>query len=151
MDTFSPEKRSEIMRRVKSTDTSIEVKLRKELWRRGLRGWRIHPKHVLGHPDIVFRGRKIALFIDGCFWHGCPICRRTPRSGDDYWENKIAGNMARDRKYYGLLTSNGWLVIRLWEHEVKRDLAGCVFRVLAAICSRESGHKCPKAVSGGST
>jgi len=133
MDTFSPEKRSEIMKRVKSTDTSIEIKLRKELWRNGVRGWRTHSKNVPGKPDIIFRKKKVAIFIDGCFWHGCPVCDRSPKSGNAYWENKISRNMARDRKYNELLINNGWLVIRLWEHEVTKDLTGCISKILAAI------------------
>lgn len=133
MDTFSPEKRSEIMKRVKSTNTSIEIKIRKELWRNGLRGWRVHPKNVPGKPDIIFRRKKVVVFIDGCFWHGCPVCDRSPKSGNAYWENKISRNMARDRKYNELLINDGWSVIRLWEHEVTKDLTGCVSKILAAI------------------
>lgn len=133
MDTFSPEKRSEIMKRVKSTNTSVEIKIRKELWRNGLRGWRVHPKNVPGKPDIIFRRKKVAVFIDGCFWHGCPVCDRSPKSGNAYWENKISRNMARDRKYNELLINDGWSVIRLWEHEVTKDLTGCVSKILVAI------------------
>ena len=133
MDTFSPEKRSEIMKRVKSTNTSIEIKIRKELWRNGLRGWRVHPKNVPGKPDIIFRRKKVAVFIDGCFWHGCPVCDRSPKSGNAYWENKISRNMARDRKYNELLINDGWSVIRLWEHEVIKDLTGCTSKILATI------------------
>ncbi len=137
MDTFSPEKRSEIMKRVKSTNTSIEIKIRRELWRNGLRGWRVHPKDVPGKPDIIFRKKKVAVFIDGCFWHGCPVCNRSPKSGNVYWENKISRNMARDIKYNELLNGDGWSVIRLWEHEVTKDLTGCISKILAAIQSEK--------------
>lgn len=133
MDTFSPEKRSDIMKRVKSTNTSVEIRLRKELWRNGLRGWRIHPKNVPGKPDIIFKRKKVAVFIDGCFWHGCPVCDRSPKSGNAYWENKISRNMVRDKKYNELLANDGWLVIRLWEHEVMKDLTGCVSKILVAV------------------
>ena len=133
MDTFSPEKRSDIMKRVKSTNTSVEIRLRKELWRNGLRGWRIHPKNVPGKPDIIFNRKKVAVFIDGCFWHGCPVCDRSPKSGNAYWENKISRNMVRDKKYNELLANDGWLVIRLWEHEVMKDLTGCVSKILVAV------------------
>lgn len=133
MDTFSPEKRSEIMRRVKSTNTSVELKLRKELWRHGLRGWRVHPKNVPGKPDMIFRAKKVAIFVDGCFWHGCPTCDRSPKSGNAYWENKISRNVARDKKYNELLINDGWSVIRLWEHEVTRHMTECVSRILTAM------------------
>lgn len=133
MDTVSPAKRSEIMRRVKSTNTSIEIKLRKALWRRGLRGWRVHLKSVIGKPDIVFGNRKVAIFVDGCFWHGCPVCNRTPKSGNTYWENKIARNKARDIKYNEILVNDGWTLIRLWEHEVVGDSDCCVSKILEVI------------------
>ena len=136
MDTFSSEKRSEIMKRVKSSNTSVEIRLRKELWRNGLRGWRISPKGVPGKPDLVFREKKVAIFVDGCFWHGCPMCNRSPKS-NTYWDNKISRNMVRDKKYGEFLTSDGWLVIRLWEHEVTRDLAGCISKILSGIHSGE--------------
>lgn len=133
MDTFSPEKRSEIMKRVKSSNTSIEISLRKELWRNGLRGWRLYPKDMPGKPDLVFRKKRVAVFIDGCFWHGCPICDRTPKSGDPYWQNKIARNMARDKINSERLTDLGWTVIRFWEHEVINDITTCVLKVLAKV------------------
>lgn len=129
MDTFSPEKRSEIMKRIKSSNTSIEIKLRKELWRNGVRGWRLQPKDIPGKPDLVFRRKRLAVFIDGCFWHGCPICDRTPKSGDVYWQNKISRNMARDNTNSERLVDLGWTVVRFWEHEVTKDVARCAVRV----------------------
>lgn len=129
MDTFSPEKRSEIMKRIKSSNTSIEIKIRKELWRNGVRGWRLHPKDILGKPDLVFRSKRLAVFIDGCFWHGCPICDRIPKSGDTYWQNKISRNMARDINNSEHLHDLGWIVMRFWEHEISKDISRCVAKI----------------------
>ena len=129
MDTFTPEKRSEIMKKVKSKNTSVEIKFRQELWKSGIRGWRTCQKGIPGKPDVVYKGRKIAIFVDGCFWHGCPVCDRSPKSGDKYWENKINKNAARDKENEEKLIKEGWKVIRFWEHEVNKNVAGCVLRV----------------------
>lgn len=119
-DVFSKEKRSEIMSKVKSKDTSIEVKVRKELWRRGYR-YRIHAK-LPGKPDIVFPARKTVIFVDGCFWHGCPICKRTmPKTNKQYWKEKIDNNKSRAKKHDKELKKQGWLVIHIWEHQVNKE------------------------------
>ena len=127
MDTFTPEKRSEIMRRVKGKNTSVEKKLRQELWRKGVRGWRIYRKDIPGKPDLAFLRGKIAIFVDGCFWHGCPVCDRCPKSGNTYWDNKISKNKARDKANEERLREGGWKVVRFWEHEVMKDANSCVF------------------------
>ena len=117
-DTFSKKKRSEIMSKVKGKDTSIEVKFRKALWHSGYR-YRTHVK-MPGNPDIVFGKHKIAIFIDGCFWHGCEACKKPlPKTNERYWTEKIEKNVARDAKATERLESQGWRVIRIWEHDIK--------------------------------
>lgn len=120
-DTFSIAKRSDIMRRVKGKDTSIELSVRKKLWHEGMRGYRIHYK-LPGKPDIVFTRYKLAIFIDGCFWHKCPFCYRRPESRTDYWDQKICRNVNRDFSVNRELRELGWSVIRFWEHDVTRDI-----------------------------
>jgi len=117
-DTFSPKQRSEIMRRVKSKDTSPELKLRRALWHAGLKGYR-RGTDLPGKPDIVFKKAKVAVFVDGCFWHKCPKCFRMPSSNQAYWERKINRNVERDKKVNAELENLGWTVVRIWEHELK--------------------------------
>ena len=121
-DTVSRQKRSEIMRKVKGADTSPEIRLRKELWREGARGWRLRSKKLPGKPDLVFSKAGVAVFVDGCFWHGCPTCYRRPKTNRSYWDEKLKRNMKRDRRIAKELRSLGYRVIRVWEHEITRNL-----------------------------
>ena len=132
-DVFSPEKRSAVMRRVKSTGTSPEVKVRKVLTRMGLR-YRLHRKDLPGKPDIVMAGRKLVLNIHGCFWHGhdCARGARMPKANRPYWEAKIARNRARDIAHRAALEAMGWRAVTLWECELK-DEAGVEARLQAAL------------------
>lgn len=133
-DTFTRAERSEIMRRVKGRDTSVELLLRKALWAEGLHGYRLDVKRLPGRPDVVFGPLKVALFVDGCFWHGCPRHCRMPSSNRAYWEKKIGRNVERDKISAATLREQGWRVIRFWEHQVRKDpghLARRVGRVLA--------------------
>lgn len=116
------------MRRVKQRDTPIELALRRELHRRGLR-YRICAKDVPGRPDIVNRKRGVAVFIDGCFWHGCPRCYVAPRSNADFWQRKIAYNIGRREKVRAELRGLGFRVVELWGHEVEGNLRQVVARV----------------------
>lgn len=116
-DVLTPSQRSYCMSRIRGRDTKPEVMLRKELWRLGLR-YRIH--HGLpGRPDIVFPSRRVVIFIDGCFWHRCPLHWQAPKSNAVFWERKIAGNQLRDERVTRELEAVGWRVIRVWEHQVK--------------------------------
>jgi len=117
-DILSPKERSERMSRVKGKDTKPEIVFRKALWREGLR-YRLRSK-VFGRPDIVFPGPKVAVFVDGCFWHGCPEHYRAPKTRTDWWENKISGNKKRDIEVTRYLEDNGWKVLRFWTHDLKR-------------------------------
>jgi DNA mismatch endonuclease, patch repair protein len=126
------------MSRIRSRDTGPEVKLRRLLWRSGLRGYRLH-YHLVGRPDIVFVGKKVAVFVDGCFWHGCPTCGdgRAPSSNTAYWNAKLEKNRARDRKRSEELRQQGWVVIRLWEHEVIKEEQACLERIQSVLSGRQ--------------
>lgn len=122
------------MSRIRSRDTGPEILLRRAVWAAGLR-YRVHAK-LPGHPDLSFSAARLAVFVDGCFWHGCPLHSKPPSTNQGYWGPKLARNEARDRQAEARLADMGWSVIRLWEHEVRRDIAGSVERILSAVRGR---------------
>lgn len=130
-DKISKEKRSYIMSRIKGKDTIAEVVFRKILVSQGIR-YRLHYP-IDGRPDVAIRSKKIAIFIDGCFWHKCPKCFRPPKSRKSYWTPKIQRNIERDKRVNELLRAKGWKVIRIWEHEVTRNPQKPLKRVLAVL------------------
>lgn len=108
------------MRAVRGKGTSLERRLWAMLAGMRLKGWRKNVAHLAGKPDVAFTDLQVAVFIDGCFWHGCPYCRRPlPRTNREYWEEKIARNVELARLHEAELRGNGWEVIRVWEHDVK--------------------------------
>ena len=119
-DVYSPEKRSAVMRRVKGRDTSPELAVRKALTRLGAR-YRLHRKDLPGKPDIVLPGRRLALFVHGCFWHGhdCARGARVPKQNREYWVGKVDRNRARDAQSREALSALGWRVETLWECDLK--------------------------------
>jgi len=119
--------RSENMARVKSKNTSFELLLRRELWARGLR-YRANDKTVFGKPDIVFKRRKIAVFIDSEFWHGKDFLenKNIPKTNDEFWINKLKRNIERDKEVNAFLTNEGWLIIRIWSKDLKKNLQAYV-------------------------
>jgi DNA mismatch endonuclease, patch repair protein len=119
-DVFDPEKRSAVMRRVKGRDTTPELKVRRALTALGAR-YRLNRKDLPGSPDMVMPGRRLAIFVHGCFWHGhdCPRGARVPKANRDYWLAKVARNRARDAAALDALTVAGWRVETLWECELK--------------------------------
>lgn len=119
-DVFEKEKRSDIMKRVRSKgNKSTELKLIEVFKAIGIKGWRRNYP-VVGHPDFVFLDRKIAVFVDGCFWHGHD-CRNTrPAENADYWKKKRQRNIDHDRVITDLFQNRGWTVIRIWECELKK-------------------------------
>lgn len=135
MDTRTPEKRRQIMSAVRQKDTLPELQLRRALYAAGIRGWRCNYKRVPGKPDIAWPRRRVAVFVDGAFWHGHPSRHRPGRSGV-YWDKKIARNVERDREVDEQLGDLGWLVVRLWDFEVGKSLDGAVKRVEQALRSR---------------
>lgn len=115
-----PLTRSEIMSRVRSRNTSPELAIRSYLWVHGVR-FKLNQRIEGTLPDIAWRGRKVAVFIDGCFWHGCPLHCRRPSTRKDYWTPKIDGNMQRDIENTKKLHLAGWVVLRYWEHEIREN------------------------------
>ena len=119
-DTWSAEKRSAVMSLVKSHgNKSTELKLIKLFRAAGITGWR-RKQDMLGKPDFVFRALHVAVFVDGCFWHGCPIHGRIPKSRLDFWMPKLAANKIRDYKVNRELRRKGWRVVRLWECDLTK-------------------------------
>ncbi len=127
-DTRTPDQRRRIMAAVRSRDTTPELRLRKALYALGVRGWRCHYRRAPGKPDLAWPARKVAVFVDGAFWHGHPSRHRPGRSGA-YWDHKIARNMERDRKVDRELVGLGWTVERIWDFEIRRDLEAVAQRV----------------------
>jgi DNA mismatch endonuclease (patch repair protein) len=123
-DVFSPDERSAVMRRVKGQNTTPELKLRKLLTRLGLR-YRLHRKDLPGSPDLAFMGRKVAIFMHGCFWHGhdCRRGARQPKANADYWTAKIGRNRARDAASLAALEALGWQAVVIWECDLKDEAA----------------------------
>ena len=119
-DVFTAEKRSAVMARVKARDTWPEMVVRRLLWRLGVR-YRLDRKDLPGRPDIVMPGRKLAIFVHGCFWHGhdCARGARVPKANRDYWTGKIARNRARDIETRAALEAAGWRVEVIWECDLK--------------------------------
>lgn len=119
-DVYSAEKRSAVMRRVKARNTSPEMIVRRALTKLGAR-YRLHRKDLPGHPDIVMPGRRLALFVHGCFWHGhdCARGARVPKANRDYWVAKVERNRARDVRTREALAAAGWRVETIWECELK--------------------------------
>lgn len=130
-DNLTPEQRSYCMSRIKGKDTGLEMRVRSELHRRGFR-FRKHVKELPGKPDVVFTKAKVAVFIDGDFWHGY----RFPsweHKVSDFWKQKINKNRERDIRNHRKLKEMGWTVIRLWQHDLERDFQECIERIRAAV------------------
>jgi DNA mismatch endonuclease (patch repair protein) len=122
------------MRAIRSKDTSIELMLRKELWRRGLR-YRVNCKDVYGKPDILFVKAKVAIFCDGDFWHGKDYNENTFARSDnsEFWNNKIIRNMERDRIVDHELSKQGYKVLRFWESDIVKNLNDCCGIVIRVV------------------
>jgi len=126
-DNLTPRQRKFCMTRVKGKDTSIEKQIRSELHRLGYRFYK-HSKSLPGKPDIVFPRKKIAVFIDGDFWHGYRF-PQWQNNISDFWREKIGQTRIRDRRNFSRLRNRGWHVIRIWQHEIERDLSKCIKKI----------------------
>lgn len=126
-DVLTHEQRKRCMSRVRNRNTDIELIFRKALWTAGLR-YRLDYK-LTGKPDLVFVGKSLAVFVDGCYWHGCPEHGQIPKTNETFWREKIEKNIARDAAINDSLATAGWRVLRFWEHDIKLDLAKCVQKV----------------------
>ena len=133
-DNHTPEQRKKNMQAIRCKDTSIELKLRHELWKRGVH-YRKNCRKVCGHPDIVFIQKKVAVFCDSEFWHGHDWENRKERihTNREYWIPKIERNMERDRKVNEILTEEGWVVIRFWGKEILKDVESCADIIIASL------------------
>jgi DNA mismatch endonuclease (patch repair protein) len=119
-DVFTKSKRSEVMSRIRSRgNKATELALAKLLRRNKITGWRRNQK-IFGKPDFMFRNARLAVFVDGCFWHGCPKHGTKPKGNAAFWRKKISRNQARDRLVTRTLRSANWRVLRIWEHELAR-------------------------------
>ncbi len=128
--------RSENMSRIRCKDTSIEISLRSELWKRGYR-YRKNDKTVFGKPDIVFKGKKIAVFCDSEFWHGKKYLRgEIPKTNRSFWKKKLERNIERDHEVSQYLLDHGWLVLRFWQNDITKNLQQCVEKIMKAISQR---------------
>lgn len=118
-DVFTKKKRSALMAKIKGRgNLSTEMRLIVLMRANGIKGWRRNQR-LPGRPDFVFRHEKIAVFVDGCFWHGCPIHYTKPASSANFWGQKVKANKARDRRVDRLLRTEGWTVVRIWEHDLR--------------------------------
>lgn len=128
------ERTSAVMSRIRAGNTQPELLLRAALRGLGLKGYRLHYAKVPGRPDIAFVGRRVAVFVHGCFWHGCPHCRpRRPRSHQAFWNAKLDRNKARDTEKAKALRALGWKVVTVWECRIKADAQAQAQRVRHAL------------------
>jgi len=130
-DVMTATQRARCMSRIQGSDTGPELTLRHAVWRTGLR-YRMHGR-LPGRPDLVFAKQRVAVFVDGCFWHGCPIHSTKPKNNKSFWSKKLRGNRARDARVNRELTGLGWIVLRFWEHEIAASLAKIVSTIRRAI------------------
>lgn len=121
------ESTSMIMSSIRAKDTKPELTIRKALWHEGIRGYRIHWKKMPGKPDIAFPKKKLAIFVNGCFWHRCPHCKLTnPKTNSVFWECKFEANVERDQKKQIEVRNMGWDVITVLECQIKEDVVFCI-------------------------
>lgn len=137
-DVFSPEKRSQVMSRIRGRgNQATEMALARLLRLDGITGWRRHQR-LPGRPDFVFRRQRVAVFVDGCFWHACPRHSTMPVNNRRFWAKKLRANVDRDRLVNSWLRSDGWRVIRIWEHALVKEPTRCVRRIRNALARRNS-------------
>lgn len=127
-DNLTSAQRSYAMSRIRSKNSKAELMLRKALFSRGLR-YRVHLNILPGKPDIVFTKQRVAIFVDGDFWHGWKF-EEWEAKLSPYWRAKISGNIARDIEHSKRLANEGWVVLRFWEHEVKKEVENCVLQIM---------------------
>lgn len=127
-------KRSAHMRAIRGCgNKTTEARLRGALVRAGIQGWQLAPKGVTGQPDFYFKKARLAVFVDGCFWHGCPHCGHIPRTNTKFWLAKIRGNRNRDRMVTRRLRASGLRVVRIWECALQKRPQLCLRRIKQAL------------------
>ena len=137
-DKRSPTPLSENVSRVmsanKAKDTSPELAVRKALHGKGIKGYRLHSKKIPGRPDIAFTRKRVAIFINGCFWHRCPICKLPyPETNKVFWKKKFERNKERDKEKRNVLLNNGWKVLVVWEHQIDENLPDILEQIKSLI------------------
>jgi DNA mismatch endonuclease (patch repair protein) len=139
MDVLTPEQRSKCMSHIRSSDTKPEVFFRKALWKWGIR-YRKNVKKLFGKPDIAIKKYRLAIFIDGDFWHGNDWKERHFSSQEkllisysDFWQKTIRRNSERDKVVNEHYKNNGWTILRFWATDIKKDLRGCIIKTIETI------------------
>ena len=128
-DVFTKAKRSEVMSRIRGHgNKETELALAKLLRAHGITGWRRRQRHF-GKPDFTFRQERLVVFVDGCFWHGCPRHSNLPVNNRPFWKKKLAANSLRDRLVTQTLRGQGWRVLRIWEHDLSKNADRCVTKI----------------------
>ena len=117
------------MKAIKSVHTQLEDSVTKELWKRGVR-FRKNVNGLVGKPDIAIKKYKVVVFLDSCFWHGCPVHGNKPKTNEDYWNNKLERNKARDAEVTKYYQQKGWNVLRIWEHDIKKNFDQTIDRIV---------------------
>jgi DNA mismatch endonuclease (patch repair protein) len=139
-DIFSKRKRSYVMSRVKGKgNEETEVKLMQSFREGRITGWRRH-LHIFGNPDFAFNKKRVAIFVDGCFWHSCPIHGTVPTTNRTFWCDKLERTRIRDRLVNRTLRSRGWRVIRIWQHDLKKP-ARALSRVQNVLAIRKKRNE----------
>lgn len=132
--------RSQAMGAVRGKNNkTTERRLRLALVRASVRGWRMHAAYIPGRPDFFFPESRLAVFVDGCFWHGCPDCGHVPSVNRSFWSTKIKRNRARDLHIVRSLRGRGYCVLRLWEHQLADNICQCVSQIVYRIVANRNG------------
>lgn len=129
-----------MMSHIKGCDTGPELSLRRKVWALGLR-YRLQYRIGRTRPDMAFVGARLAVFVDGCFWHGCPLHSTMPKNNRKFWEQKLRRNHERDAENTQTLRANGWQVLRFWEHEIEASSADCAQRIAAMVGKAEESRE----------
>ena len=141
MDKISRSTRSKNMSRIRSRgNLSTEKRFRAYLVLSKISGWRLQGTLLPGCPDFIFPRQRIAVFVDGCFWHGCPKCGHIPRSNRHYWSHKLTRNRKRDNKVSREIRKHGWDILRVWEHEIRQNPSHAISR-LQSLLRKIAGKK----------
>ncbi|MCA0981863.1 very short patch repair endonuclease [Exiguobacterium aestuarii] len=118
--------RSNNMRAIRGKDTKMEIKVRRALWQKGYR-FRKNDRTLYGSPDISIKKYKLVVFLDSCFWHGCPVHFKLPKINSEFWDQKIRRNIERDAEVTRHYVEEGWTILRFWEHEIKEDFDHVIY------------------------